>query len=172
MPSERANRTLLTWEREFLGWSPDVVVLVYGHYETIHLFLPRWLERHANSLRARNRPLTNAYRRLLLRPTWKMLAQLQAFADRHVSPTIRRSRPRHVANDLERLITQLQKLQSPLVFVFELLPPTVRTSKWFPGMTARIAAMERVAGGDGGADRQAQRAAVPHLSAAGQVCRR
>jgi hypothetical protein len=142
-PSELASKTLLDWEREFLGFSPDVVILVYGHFETIHLFLPRWLERHANSLRTRSRPLTNAYRRFLLKPTWKTLARIQAFADRRLPPTIRKSRPRRVAEDIGRLITQLQKLQSPLVLVFELIPPASRGRKWFPGMTARMAVMNQ-----------------------------
>src|SRR3954451_20705742 len=34
-----------TWERDVLQWSPDVVVCVAGHYEVMHLFLPRWFER-------------------------------------------------------------------------------------------------------------------------------
>lgn len=141
VPSERTATTLLRWEDEVLGWSPDVVVLVYGHYETIHLFLPRWLERHANSLKARPRRLSSLYRRHLLRPVWMFLARLQARADRLLDPTLRRSRPRNVAADLETLIGQLQKIGSPLVFVFELLPPARRYQSWFPGMSARIAVM-------------------------------
>ena len=139
--SERTSTTLLRWEKEVLGYSPDVVVLVYGHYETIHLFLPRWLERHANSLRTRPRRITNVYRTRLLRPAWMTLAKLQAKLDTLLDPTIRRSRPRNVAADLQTLIGQLQKVGSPLVFVFELLPPAIRYRSWFPGMTARIAVM-------------------------------
>jgi hypothetical protein len=140
-PSERANRTLRRWEDEILGYSPDVVVLVYGHYETIHFFLPRWLERHANSLRTRPRPVTGLYRRAVLRPVWMFLARMQARADKVFDPTIRRSRPRNVAADLEALIAHLQTLGSPLVYVFELLPPATRYRSWFPGMTARIGVM-------------------------------
>jgi len=139
--SERTSTTLLRWEKEVLGYSPDVVVLVYGHYETIHLFLPRWLERHANSLRTRPRRITKLYRKHLLRPVWMTLAKLQAKLDTVLDPTIRRSRPRNVAADLQALIGQLQKVGSPLVFVFELLPPATRYRSWFPGMTERIAVM-------------------------------
>lgn len=141
--SERTKDTLRHWEREMMGYSPDVVILVYGHYETIHLFLPWWLERHANSLRARPGRVREAYRRSLLRPVWMTLAKLQAKLDNTIDPTIRRSRPRRVAADLERLIGRIRFLHSPLVFVFELQPPARRYQSWFPGMTARMAEMNR-----------------------------
>ena len=141
--SERTKDTLRHWEREMMGYSPDVVILVYGHYETIHLFLPWWLERHANSLRARPGRIREAYRRSVLRPVWMALAKLQAKLDKTIDPTIRRSRPRRVAADLERLIGRIRFLHSPLVFVFELQPPARRYQSWFPGMTARMAEMNR-----------------------------
>ncbi|MEJ7635428.1 SGNH/GDSL hydrolase family protein [Aeromicrobium sp.] len=141
MTSERTSMILSSWQREVLGFSPDVIVLVYGHYETIHLFLPRWLERHANTLRAKPRTLSGIYRSLVLRRVWKALARLQARIDSTLDPTLRRRRPQHVAADLERYITQVQKVGSPLVYVFELLPPASRYQAWFPGMTARIAVM-------------------------------
>jgi hypothetical protein len=143
VPSERTKSTLLNWEREVLGFSPDVIVLVYGHYETVHLFLPWWLERHANSRRARPRPLAELYRRTLLRPVWMFLAKLQARLDTRLDPTLRRNRPKYVAADLERLIERVQEIGSPLVYVFELLPPAKRYHTWFPGMAARIEVMNR-----------------------------
>jgi hypothetical protein len=143
VPSERTKSTLLHWEHEVLGFSPDVIVLVYGHYESIHLFLPWWLERHANSRRARPRPLAELYRRVLLRPVWMFLAKLQARLDTKLDPTIRRNRPKYVAADLERLIERVQEIGSPLVYVFELLPPAKRYHSWFPGMAARIEVMNR-----------------------------
>lgn len=142
MPSERTSGILRTWPREILGFSPDVIVLVYGHYETIHLFLPRWLERHANSLRTRPRRMEDLYRRLVLGPVWMMLARLQAKVDARLEPTLRRNRPQHVAADLERYISQVQQVGSPLVIMFELLPPSSRRfQSWFPGMTRRIEVM-------------------------------
>lgn len=141
MTSEKTSTILSTWQREILGFSPDVIVLVYGHYESIHLFLPRWLERHANSLKARRRPLTNLYRDKVLRPAWMVLAKLQARLDTILDPTIRRSRPRHVVADLETYIGHVQKVGSPMVVCFELLPPTKRYQTWFPGMAARMAVM-------------------------------
>lgn len=141
VPSEQTKTTLRRWEQELIGYSPDVVVLVYGHYETIHLFLPHWLERHANSLRGRPGRVRHWYRTSLLRPTWMALARLQARADTVLDPTLRAARPRRVAADLERLIGHIQELHSPLVFVFELLPPAQRYRSWFPGMPRRIEVM-------------------------------
>jgi len=143
MMSGKTSKILTTWQQEVLGFSPDVVVLVYGHYEAVHLFLPRWLERHANSLKARPRRLESFYRQRILKRVWLFLARLQARLDRLVDPTIRRSRPRHVAADLERFISQVQTVGSPLVLVFELLPPATRYQSWFPGMAARIEVMNR-----------------------------
>ena len=141
MTSEQTSKVLRTWQREVLGFSPDVIVLVYGHFETIHLFLPRWLERHANSLMVRPRLLSRLYRKHLLRPTWMLLARLQAWLDTKVDPTIRAGRPRKVSADLEKYIEHVQKVGSPLVVVFELLPPGERYRSWFPGMTRRIEVM-------------------------------
>lgn len=143
MMSDKTSKILKTWQQEILGFSPDVIVLVYGHYETVHLFLPRWLERHANSLKARPRRLETFYRHRILRPTWMLLARLQARLDTIVDPTIRRRRPRLVAADLEAFIAHAQTVASPLVFVFELLPPATRFQSWFPGMAARIEVMNR-----------------------------
>jgi hypothetical protein len=141
MPSEQTHKILGTWQQEVLGFSPDVIVLVYGHYETVHLFLPRWLERHANTLKDKPRLIPSLYRKRLLRPFWMLLARLQARLDTLLDPTIRRSRPRRVANDLERYISRVQMVGSPLVFVFELIPPATRYRSWFPGMTRRIEVM-------------------------------
>lgn len=141
VPSEQTRAILATWEQQVLGYSPDVVILVFGHYETIHLLLPRWLERHANSLRARPRTISGMYRRLVLRPLWKLLAQLQAAIDARVEPTVFGWRPRRVAADLTQYIRQVRKVGSPLVYVFELLPPTRGRQSWFPGMARRIEVM-------------------------------
>lgn len=141
MTSEKTVKILSTWQREILGFSPDVIVLVYGHYETVHLFLPRWLERHANTLKARPRLLSRLYREWVLAPVWMLLARLQAKLDTILDPTIRRKRPHHVAADLERYIGHVQKVGSPLVYVFELMPPAKRFRSWFPGMARRIDVM-------------------------------
>jgi hypothetical protein len=138
--AEKTAPILKTWEQEVLGFSPDVIVLVYGYVETIHRFLPRWLERHANSWQAKPRRLGSIYRKVILRPVWKALAELQMRLDTTI-PTIRRGRPRQVAAHLEEYIAQVQTVASPLVLLLELLPPSGRYRRWFPGMTARIEAM-------------------------------
>jgi hypothetical protein len=147
VPSERTKTAVRRWEDEVIGFSPDVVVLVYGHYETVHLVLPWWLERHANSRVTPERPLRELYRTRLLRPFWMFLARMQARADRTFDPTIRRRRPQSVAKDLEKLVGHIQEVGSPLIILFELLPPAKRYQSWFPGMAARIEVMnEAIAG--------------------------
>lgn len=140
-PGEPVNRILQTWQREVLGFSPDVIVLSYGYLETIHLFLPRWLERHVHSLKARPRTVPGMYRKWLLHPAWRRLALLQARLDTIVNPTLRKRRPRRVAADLERYITHVQKVGSPMVILFELLPVSGQYRSWFPGMNQRVEVM-------------------------------
>lgn len=139
--SERTKTAARRWEREMVGYSPDVVILVYGHYETIHLFLPRWLERHANSLNVPPRRWSTFYRQHIVHPTWMFLARMQARADNRLDHNIRRSRPELVAADLEKIINHTQELGSPLVYLFELLHPAKRYQSWFPGMADRIDTM-------------------------------
>jgi hypothetical protein len=126
-----------------IGFSPDVVVLVYGHYETVHLFLPWWLERHANSRIVPPRKWSTFYRTRVLWPTWMSLAKLQSRADARVDPTIRSGRPRKVAADLEKIVRHTQELHSPLVLLWQYNPPATRYRTWFPGMARRIEVMNR-----------------------------
>jgi hypothetical protein len=141
--SERTKTALRTWESEIMAWSPDVIVLVYGHYECIHFFLPWWLERHANSLRRRPGRIRDAYRKHVLRPIWMALAKLQCRLDTKLDSTLFRSRPKRVAADLQLLIEHASTVSSPLVILLELLPPTGRGRSWFPGMPERIGVMNR-----------------------------
>ncbi|MEO6886002.1 MAG: hypothetical protein ABI232_06920 [Jatrophihabitantaceae bacterium] len=141
--SERTKTTLRTWESEIMAWSPDVVILVYGHYESIHFILPWWLERHANSLRRRPGKVRETYRARLLRPIWMALAKLQAKLDLRLNSLMFASRPKRVAADLERLITHASGVSSPLIILLELLPPTGKGRSWFPGMTERIDMMNQ-----------------------------
>jgi hypothetical protein len=138
--AEKTGPILKTWQDEVIGFSPDVIVLVYGYVETIHRFLPRWLERHANSWRAKPRRLRSIYRKVILRPVWKTLAELQMRLDTRI-PTIRGGQSFRVAALLEEYIAQVQTVASPLVLLLELLPPSGRYRRWFPGMTARVKAM-------------------------------
>ena len=138
--AETTSPILKTWQPEILGYSPDVIVLLYGYVETIHGFLPRWFERHANSWKAKPRLPRSLYRRMILRRIWKLLAQLQMRLDR-VIPSSRPGRSRRVAAHLEEYISQVQTVASPLVLLIELLPPASRYRRWFPGMPGRIEAM-------------------------------
>ncbi|WP_203336326.1 SGNH/GDSL hydrolase family protein [Nocardioides limicola] len=140
-PGEKAVTNLSTWQEELLGFSPDVVVLLSGQYEALHLFLPKWLERHANSLRGRPRRYVDFYRQHLLRPVWRVLSKIQARVDRIVNPNIRRRRPHRVVADLERYVTHVQKLGSPMMVFFEFLGPSARNKDWYPGYAARLEVM-------------------------------
>lgn len=139
--SERAAALLRSWEVQVAGWSPDAVILYYGHAECIHYLLPRWLERHANSLRRRPGRVRGLYRRRLLRPVWMTLAKLQRRFDRALPSTFFAYRPRQVAAVLERYVGRVQQFGSPLVLVMEQTPPGPRFLDWFPGIGERLEVM-------------------------------
>ena len=136
--SEQIKTGLKNWEAEVFPWSPDVVVLNYGLYEAVHLFLPQPLERHANSQVGRPGVVRDSYRRYLLRPTWKTLAMVQQKADAHVPASAFQRQAGRFRDDLERLIKNILFISSPLVLVPEIAPPGERWRTWFPGIEARI----------------------------------
>lgn len=149
-PAEVRNTAMLgtptkdifrTWEQDVLQWSPDVIVIIAGHYETIHLFLPHWFERYAN--RPDRRPGGSRGHRVrrVVRAVWKLLATLQSKVDGPLGARILRRRLLRVASDLEGYLDLVQQVASPLVFVLELLPPSGNKHTWFPGMSERIAFM-------------------------------
>jgi lysophospholipase L1-like esterase len=143
--AEHPKQALRDWQREVVNWSPDVVVLHYGHMETIHLFLPRALQRHAQSIRNRPGPIRDAYRQRLLRPAWKTLARLQQRVYRKVAArALFAHRFRRAGLDLEQLIKRIQDVGSPLVLVMELTPPGANYADWFPGMGQRLEQMNDV----------------------------
>ncbi len=136
--SEPVRLGLRNWESQVFAWSPDVVVLNYGLFEAVHLFLPRWMERHAHSLLGRPGRVRETYRRFVLRPFWQILARIQQRLDRVAPPSLFRRRAARFADDLEELIRQIQKIGSPLVLVLELSPAGEKWQTWFPGIGARL----------------------------------
>jgi hypothetical protein len=138
--SQRTKTGLKTWETDGAPWSPDVVVLNYGHFETIHLFLPQRLERHVHSMATRPGRFRANYR-TALRKLWMVLARLQAQLDSRVDSTMFKHRPRRVADRLVRFVERTQLSGSPLVVIVELTPPGERFWKWFPGMSERTGVM-------------------------------
>lgn len=131
------------WEQEVLQWSPDVVVIIAGHYETIHLFLPHWFERHANRADRKPGRLRSFYFRRIIRLLWKVLAEAQSSCDGPLGAKILRPRLKRVAVDLKGYLDVIQQVASPLVIVLELLPPTGSKGEWFPGMCDRITFMNQ-----------------------------
>ena len=130
-----------TWEEQVKAWSPDVVILNAGYYEPVHLFLPRWLERHANSLKARPGPVRGLYRHYLLRPVWKSLARLQRQLDKSIQGKFFGRTVRRCGADLRAYIDRTRAVGQPRIMVFEFLPPGARGRDWFPGMAARVEMM-------------------------------
>lgn len=143
--SEMSHMAFRPWEEQVKAWGPDVIVLTYGYYECVHLILPRWLERHANSLKARPGSIRTRYRRFLLRPVWKALAVTQQWLDRRVLARGFERRARQVRRDLQVFIdTSRKRSGKPLVVLFEFfVPPGKRGQEWFPGMGPRAAIVNR-----------------------------
>jgi hypothetical protein len=139
--SELTKRAMKVWDQEILTWSPDVVIYHYGHMETIHLMIPRWLERHANSQHGRPQPVRSRYRKLLLKPAYRQLGLLQKRVDAALPAGVTNARIRRTTRDLQQLITHARWVASPLVLVPELLPAGHTYQKWFPGVDRRIEAV-------------------------------
>ena len=140
MSSQRTRTGVANYPGEVAGWAPDVVVLNYGHFETIHLFLPQRLERHVHSMAGRPGRFRTLYR-TGLRKSWRLLARLQQQVDQRVPATIFAHRPRRVADQLVRLVELTQAGGDTLVLVLELTPPGASFRKWFPGMAERMEVM-------------------------------
>jgi lysophospholipase L1-like esterase len=149
LPADRMRHGLAAWSTEVAAAAPDVVVIHYGQADSVHLFLPRWLERHANSPRRRPGRWRGAYRRYVLRPTWVYLARLQSALDARVDATRELRRQRRVSSELARLVALTRTARTPagrapLVLVPTLLRPGPPWQRWFPGIGARMATLNRL----------------------------
>lgn len=140
---ELTRTAVRRWETRVMASAPDVLVYGYGYYECIHALLPRWLERHVNARTWRPGPARSLYRRTLLRPPWKLLAQAQRIADIFLQDRLFGRKQRRVIADYELMIRRSRTYVPgrPLVLVLTLLGPGGRASGWFPGMQARIDSM-------------------------------
>ncbi len=136
-PAELTKSAIRTWQEEVLAWSPDVIILNYGQMECVHLFLPRWFERHANSVKGRPLPGRMFYRKRILRPTWMALASLQRHLDERMPLILVEGRRRRVAADLQRYIERVRTVASPLVLIPDIIGPGKPYQKWFPGEAER-----------------------------------
>ncbi|KQV74410.1 hypothetical protein ASC61_05005 [Aeromicrobium sp. Root344] len=132
------------WQPEILQWSPDAVVILAGHYEAIHLFIPHWFERHANRVDRPTTGLQHLYFRKIIRAVWKPLVTVQSKIDGPLGTRLLRRRIRRMNRDLEGYIAKVRTVASPLIFVLELLPPAGAHNNWFPGMSDRIAMVNQV----------------------------
>lgn len=139
-PTRKAFRD---WDTRVLANTPDVVIFSYAFYECVHALLPHWLERHVNDLQWRRGPVRTFYRRQLLRPFWLALAHTQKALDKVIQTRLFGRKKQRAINDYELLITRTRRYVpgDPLVFVFTLMRPGGQAGTWFPGMAARIDAM-------------------------------
>lgn len=142
---EPTRQAFKTWESEVIAWSPDVVVLHYPHYETLHLILPHWFERYCNSLRVHPGPIRSVYRRRVVDPLYQLGAKLQQALDRTAPPSAHDRRRARVEADLQFLIRKIRSVASPLVIVAEITRPGPPFREWFPGMEARVVAINELA---------------------------
>jgi lysophospholipase L1-like esterase len=130
------------WERDVVGFSPDVVIYMVGHYETLHLLWPNRLERHANAFTWLPRRLSTAYRTKVLRPLWRSLVRAQTALDRRLPP--RYGERRHAVADIMRATERVREIQSPLVILMETPLPGTYGVQLFPGMPARVELLNRL----------------------------
>ncbi|GAA3670802.1 hypothetical protein GCM10022237_33220 [Nocardioides ginsengisoli] len=135
MPTSKVVRE---WERDVVGFSPDVVIYMVGHYETLHLVWPNWLERHANAFTWLPRPAATFYRKKVVRPLWRTLVKLQTALDRRLPASLGRRRVVNAAADIARATDRVREIQSPLVILMETPQPGTYGVQLFPGMPARV----------------------------------
>jgi len=126
-----------TWPEDIVQWSPDIVVMAVGHYETLHAILPRWLERLANREGRRPSVFQNLYYRIFARSVARVVMYLQRNVDR---PGLRRRRRiRRVIKDTAAYIKITERFGSPLFLILEIHTPTAaKRDTWFPGWPQRI----------------------------------
>lgn len=125
-----------TWDEDIVAWSPDIVILAVGHYESLHIILPRWLERGANTVNRRPGRFRKFYYRRLLRAGARAVLLVQKAIDR---PSVRhKRRMRRVIADTEAYIKMTHMVGSPLILLMEIHPPNASKRPWFGGWTERI----------------------------------
>lgn len=134
---EATVKLVREWEREYTGWSPDVLIMLSGQYETLHLLWPNWLERHANSLTWSPRPWNSFYRKRVLRPLWRALFRLQSRIDGQ-RVWLNRWRLRFAVADVQKTIANIRQVGSPLVIVMHGTEPSSIGQRMFPGMAPRV----------------------------------
>jgi hypothetical protein len=142
LPSARTQDEFKVWERDVVPWSPDVIILNVGHFETVHFILPAWLERYAHAKHRRPGRVRELYQ-MLIGKSWKTLAVVQQRADMRLNSTMRSRIPRRVAADTERLIERMRSIASPLVIVPDIIQPGPPYRNWLPGMGERIDVMNK-----------------------------
>jgi hypothetical protein len=134
----QARHARRSWEHEVITWSPDVVVLHYGQYEAVHLFIPWLLERRSRNLSRPTGAVRDTVHRLVTRKAYMGLARVQQRVDGRVPAGAADWRFRRMGADLEALIRRIRNIASPLVLVADQLHPGPNWARAFPGMARRV----------------------------------
>lgn len=134
----RTNTVLREWERDVVGFSPDAVVIMAVHYETLHVLWPQRLERHANSMTWAPRRLGTLYRKRVLRPAWRALVKLQTKLEDYVPDFWWRRRIDHAVADVAKAAAQMRRIASPLIILMEVPRPSAPGRYLFPRMPERV----------------------------------
>ena len=138
------QHALASWDREVLAWSPDVIINLTGHHEQLHYIVPRWLERHANSLTGRPTRIREAYRARLVRPIYMALARFQARIDgRYGLFLFNRQTHVRTATNLRRYIERVRTANKPLFLQFEFNHIVGPKAAWFQDFKRRNDAVNR-----------------------------
>jgi hypothetical protein len=139
LPANRIRHGRADWIERVARWDPDVAVLHFGQADNVHLFLPRWAERHANSPRRRSGPVRDRYRRRVVRPLWIGAAKLQQRLDPRLGPRSVGRRQRKQADELLDLVRLVLATSQATVLLPDLLRPGPPWASWFPAAAARMA---------------------------------
>lgn len=125
-----------TWDEEVVAWSPDIVILAVGQYEALHIILPRWLERGANTVNRRSGLLRHLFYRRFLRLVARGVLLVQRQIDR---PRIKAKRRMHrVVADVDAYLKMTSQVGSPLILLLEINGPSAAKVNWFRGWPERI----------------------------------
>ncbi len=125
-----------TWDEDVVAWSPDVIILAVGHYESLHAIQPRIVERAANTVSRRPGFFTNLFFRKFMRLVARMFLIVQKRIDR--PSLVLKRRMARVIRDVSAYVKQTQQVGSPLILLMEIHPPSGIKREWFGGWTERV----------------------------------
>lgn len=138
---QRLRDAICLWHEQEEPWAPDVVVINHGMYECLHALLPHWLERHVNGRHRHPGPLRQAYRNRVAHPLWRAGVRVQRRTELRIAP-LTFARTRETISELAALIDAVKYATNRLVLVMDIWRVGPAAEYWFPGMAARVEALQ------------------------------